>query len=993
MEEVFDAISYLAGKGHHGKPVSGGEVVYACFFACGKADDDRKKKLYVNAGDGFYHCKVCGEQGGTTLLQRHFGDNPQRDVEPQDDPYLHRRIRNWAADVGAAMLSNNDEMLMYLMDERGLAPETILERKLGWVGKGWSLTGSLPEDFPKKALLGTGLVYRDGHKAGQDFFYNHILIPYVNHGNVVQIRGKVHGAKYFTGPGDPARIFNTDDLEDAEDVVITEGEFDAMVLKQHLQYSSDDRIRKIGVVGLPGAKKLSDDQLKYFASPLIKRIYIALDPDDVGKRVAVELKEQLGTRARILELPSELPKCDWTDYLLPVPAGADAKWHLAHPHAGHDWRDVAALLGNASGKRIYSMRESGLAYRNQRDDGVMIKTGFLQLDATIGGMKPGQVMVVLAKAQPNSEPVLTPGGWVPIGGLRSGDLVYDASGREQAVLGVFPQGVKEIFQITFSDGAVVRSTGDHLWTWRHNTNAAWKTTSLEELAAATDHQRGCMNPHYKQVPVVEPVQLPETDLPLDAYTLGVLIGDGSFRKPTPRLTTDCEIVDGLLLPDGVVPKYESPNGPGVADYGLSAIDHVGNPLTDVLRDLGLQGHLSVDKFVPRQYLLASVAQRWALLQGLLDTDGTVEAGGTTPSYSTGSLRLAHDVVELVRSLGGVASVRVGPVNGKDYYKVNPSLPNLGNPFRLSRKADRWRPNKHAPTRTVRQVERCGTEEATCIRVSSPRQLYVTSDYVLTHNTGTGKTVLLCNMAYNMRASKVLLISLEMTREEVYERLRRIFLFHSPLVSDVQLEDAMSNVWICDENRLGERDLNQLVDEFEIEAGERPDVVMVDYLGYYARGAPGNSPYEKTTNAVMQLKAEAKAGRFVCISPAQVNRGTKEGKPIDLDDARDSGAIEETADFLCSIWRPDDALMADATNMQQSGKVKLTILKSRHGGKDRTFTLVMDLLTLAMVDDGTQAAKRCAEHNYLSWRGDKWEDLRRVELQPVQQTIAYRRDLQ
>ena len=663
-EEPFDAVTYLASKGHRGKPVSGAEVVYACFMDCNLPDDSKKKKWYLNQEDGFYSCKVCGAAGGSYLLQKFFGEEPARNVEPHEDPLLQRKIRNWAADVGSAMLANNDEMLMYLMDERGLSPETILERKLGWVGKGWSLTGSLPEDFPKKALLGTGLVYRDGHKAGQDFFFNHILIPYVSRGNVLQIRGKVHGAKYFTGPGDPARIYNLDDLADAEDVIITEGEFDCrcclfdcMALKQHLQSAPDDRTRAIAVVGLPGAKKLSDDQLKYFAAPGLKRIYIALDPDDTGKRVAVELKEQLGTRARIVELPPELPKCDWTDFLLPVPAGADASWHLAHPHAGHDWRDVMALLGNASGKRIFSMRESGMAYRSQRDDGVLIKTGFLQLDATIGGMKPGQVMVVLAK------------------------------------------------------------------------------------------------------------------------------------------------------------------------------------------------------------------------------------------------------------------------------------------------------------------------------------------------TGTGKTVLLCNMAYNMREQKVLLISLEMTREEVYERMRRIFLFHNPLATDAQLEDAMSNIWICDENRLGEKDLNRLVDEFEIESGVRPDVVMVDYLGYYARGAAGNSPYEKTTNAVMQLKAEAKAGRFVCVSPAQVNRGTKEGKPIDLDDARDSGAIEETADFLLSIWRPDDALMAEATNMQQSGKIKLTILKSRHGGKDRTFTLVMDLLTLVMVDDGTQAAKRCGEHNYLAWRGEKWEDLRRVQLAPVQQTIAYRRDLQ
>jgi archaellum biogenesis ATPase FlaH/5S rRNA maturation endonuclease (ribonuclease M5) len=652
----LDVVAYLASKGVQTHAASGPEVTAHCFF-CPDGDPKGKGKLYINTDEGFYDCKRCGATGGTYLLQKHFGDEPIK-AEPGQDPNIGRKIRDWAADVGAAMLANNDDMLLYLMHDRGLSPETILERKLGWIGNSWSLTGSLPETFKREDLLTTGLVYRDGPKKGHDFFYNHLLIPYVNRGHVVQIRGKVHGAKYFTGPGDPARIYNTDALDGADDVMIVEGEYDCMVVVQHLSVAPDDRARKIAVVALPGAKKLSDDQVKYFSHA--KRVYLALDPDDTGKRAAAEIKEQLGTRARIVELPAELPKCDWTEYLLPVPPGADAKWHLQHPHAGHDWRDIVDLLGSSSGKRVFTMREAGHSYRNQRDDGVLIKTGYLQLDSVIGGCKPGQVMVILAK------------------------------------------------------------------------------------------------------------------------------------------------------------------------------------------------------------------------------------------------------------------------------------------------------------------------------------------------TGTGKTILLCNMAYAMREHNVLLISLEMTREEVYERMRRIFLFHYPTASDHQLEEAMSKILICDENRLGEKDLSTLVDEYEVETGVRPDVVMVDYLGYYARGQKGNSPYEKTTNAVMQLKAEAKAGRFVCISPAQVNRGTKEGKPIDLDDARDSGAIEETADFLLSIWRPDDALAAEAANMQQSGKVKITILKSRHGGKDRTFTLVMDLLTLAIVDDNTPAAKRCAEHNYLAWRGEKWEDLRKHELHQIslgtQTEMPYRKDV-
>jgi archaellum biogenesis ATPase FlaH len=648
----LDVVAYLASKGVQTYKANGPEVTAHC-WKCPDGDLKGKGKMYVNAVEGFFDCKRCGHTGGTYLMQKDFGDEPTK-LAPGVDPNIRRKILDWAGDIGSAMLENNDDMLMYLMNDRGLSPETIVERKLGWVGKGWSLTGSLPEEFKKDELLTTGLVYRDGPRAGTDFFYDHLLIPYLSRGHIVQIRGKVLGKKYFTGPGDPVRLYNQDSLDHAEDVIITEGEYDCMVVAQHLAVSPEDRVRKMAIIGLAGANGFTTEMDGYLSEA--KRIYIALDPDDTGKREAVKLKERLGTRARIVELPPQLPKCDWTEYLLPVPAGASVGWHLEHPHAGHDWRDVVNLLGNASGKRIFSMRESGFAYRTQTEERVSVKTGFVQLDATIVGMRPGQVMVVLAK------------------------------------------------------------------------------------------------------------------------------------------------------------------------------------------------------------------------------------------------------------------------------------------------------------------------------------------------TGTGKTIFLCNLAYNMREHKILFISLEMTKEECYERLRMIFLHHNPRATDHELEEAMSGIFICDENRLGERDLATLVDEFEVECGVRPDVVFVDYLGYYARGQKGNSPYEKTTNAVMQLKAEAKAGRFVCISPAQVNRGTKEGKPIDLDDARDSGAIEETADFLLSLWRPDDALQAEIQNLQQSGRTKMTILKSRHGGKDKTFTLVFDLMTLAMVDEGTQAAKVVEHHNYLKWRGDSWSDLRAEQTKPIQAQLPYRKDV-
>jgi hypothetical protein len=240
-DTAFDPITYLASKGYQGRQANGPEVVYPCFFDCGLPADSRKRKLYVHSEEGYYDCKVCGASGGTYLLQKHFGDEPTK-AEPGEDPHTRRRILNWAAEVGSAMLSNNDEQMLYLLG-RGLSPETIVENKLGFVPPSWSLTGNLPEQFTREELAGTGLIFRDGPNAGRDFFYEHLLIPYLNRGNVVQIRGRAvregKGGKYLTGPGDPVRLYGADDLDGADEaVIVTEGEFDRLVLKQHLQSSA-----------------------------------------------------------------------------------------------------------------------------------------------------------------------------------------------------------------------------------------------------------------------------------------------------------------------------------------------------------------------------------------------------------------------------------------------------------------------------------------------------------------------------------------------------------------------------------------------------------------------------------------------------------------------------------------------------------------------------------------------------------------------------------
>lgn len=745
-------------------------------------------------------------------------------------------------------------------------------------------------------------------------------------------------------------------------MVVVSGNCD--MVEQALAASGDRQLEALAVVGLAGAQSWPEGLVETLSSH--SRIYVGLDPDTVGEAAATKLLDELGARGRRVQLPEELPTCDWNDYL---------KDHDPehNPHGGHDWRDVQALLREAemAGKRLFTVSDARIKWRRRRDDQPGLQTGWASLDAIIRpGLKPGQLFIPLAKtgtgkALADSEPILTEGGWVPIGEARVGQRVYGRDGRLHTIMGVFPQGERDLHRVTFSDGAEVLCDEDHLWTYRtQGGEGQWRTATLREI-------RG-----YSRVytPVAEPIWHPEVDLPVDPYTLGVLIGDGCFRHTSPTLATDDEIAQTLVLPDGLRAQRLSDSGPGVGEYRLSAVGQHGvNPLNHALRGLGLWGLLSHEKFIPELYLSASIDQRWALLQGLLDTDGSVDRRSGSLEFSTSSPRLAADFQALVSSLGGVAAVRRRSTTHRDSFRLHPRFAGNRCPLRLARKAVLWRPTRR-PQRRIISIEPAGRGHATCISVDAPDQLFITRGHVVTHNT-----VWLSNLAYNLRKHRTLFVSLELTTEEVFEQLYRIHHFWNPRATPEELEEDLSRLAIIDQNRIRKGDLKEIVREYADEFGGPPEAMLVDYLQYYARGFPGSGQYEKSSDAVMELKAVSKEEQLVTIAPSQVSRSGEDGKPLSLDDARDSGVIEETGDFVAALYRPDQAVQKDETNSAsiQTGSFNLQLLKSRHGGKGRVFNLRLSNLSLAIVDSlDRKAAMRVDQENGLYRQGIHYEDFRR-----------------
>jgi phosphate starvation-inducible protein PhoH and related proteins len=363
------------------------------------------------------------------------------------------------------------------------------------------------------------------------------------------------------------------------------------------------------------------------------------------------------------------------------------------------------------------------------------------------------------RAQPAETPVLTPDGFRSIGSLVVGDLVIGSNGEPTPVIGVYPQGEKDIYRVTTQDGGSTLCSGDHLWAVATRDDRR-RGKPLRVLT--TLEMRGNLRAnhyHRYELPVHSaPVCFPYRPVPMDPYALGLLLGDGCLTGATTPSFATADVELAWELPR-LLPGTQVRPGPG-PNYELSqtaspsqTIVRQENPVTGVARRLGLYGTRSMTKFVPELYLYNSAKVRLAVLQGLLDTDGgpVTQRGRTCRiQYTTVSKQLRDDVIFLVRSLGGVAYTRVRPALGRtpglakgrpvyhrhDAYIIDIRLPAGIEPFRLTRKREKYQAEGGGgrPIRFIESIEPAGTAEAVCISVAAADSLYTTEDFLLTHNT-------------------------------------------------------------------------------------------------------------------------------------------------------------------------------------------------------------------------------------------------------------------
>lgn len=367
----------------------------------------------------------------------------------------------------------------------------------------------------------------------------------------------------------------------------------------------------------------------------------------------------------------------------------------------------------------------------------------------------------LGKGGTLSSKILTPNGWTTYADIKVGDEVIGSDGKNHKVTGVFPRGIQQIYRVTFSDGFSTDVDGDHLWQiqtrndrnrktsrvlktkdlYRGNTKSFEADSKVARTYSFNTGFAGKNGNDTLSIPMVNPVWFTsKTPEDIDPYLLGVYLGNGSMVTSTPHIYLNADDANEIIAWTRTQDQVRR-----IKEKGhCIKISFLGGELASILRKYKLAGKRSWEKFVPPEFMLGNPSARLKLIQGLMDTDGTPISGGGA-EYSTSSGDLKDAMVFLVQSLGGTARVKLrekpkyssknGLKTGRPNWRVNIKLPANMPVFLVKRKADKHqRPTKYPPMRYIKNIEKIGKEKTICISVDSADHLYVTDNFIVTHNT-------------------------------------------------------------------------------------------------------------------------------------------------------------------------------------------------------------------------------------------------------------------
>lgn len=319
--------------------------------------------------------------------------------------------------------------------------------------------------------------------------------------------------------------------------------------------------------------------------------------------------------------------------------------------------------------------------------------------------------------QPYTEQILSPKGWITFADIKAGDTIFGSDGKEQKVLKVYEKEARDIYKVYFNNGSVVECTADHLWTVTNTRTNKTETMKLEDIIASGLRFSGKTDNKKYKIPNIAPLEYARKDIDLPAYFMGLYLGNGCQDKT--RVTIDTpkqDIVDYLCETFKSVKVYDHDNCFRVK---IAIAQNPSLQALSVLSDCKAK-----TKFIPEDYLYNDIENREALYRGLMDTDGSISRG----VYYTSSSRLAEDVCTLMKSLGINARVRVRDHSGEPSHECKGKIIKNGVSYEVGRSF---------ATILIDAIEKTDRKEPVrCIKVSNKDELYITSGYILTHNTST-----------------------------------------------------------------------------------------------------------------------------------------------------------------------------------------------------------------------------------------------------------------
>lgn len=368
-------------------------------------------------------------------------------------------------------------------------------------------------------------------------------------------------------------------------------------------------------------------------------------------------------------------------------------------------------------------------------------------------------------------PIPTPVGWKTVGDIQVGDYIFGKNGKLTKVLKLY-KNPEKIWKITFSDGRSIDCCDEHLWQYSYRTHRGWASrventqTIYQRAQQLKNNFKDSDNRGWRfRIPLNEPVDYPERTYKIPPYVMGLAIGDGSFREPAAISLSSANEELPALFAQGLGHNIQFKKNKGTYTYYFytdSELKHCYSTKDFLSEEPGLLGTYSETKYIPKSYLLGSIEQRYELLAGLLDTDGSISNTGGRVSYVTVSKQLADDVCELCHSLGMITGITID--QHKEYVKSNGMAyviniqckkeikPKL---FKLSSKKQRafeyaanGKRTEHKEHLSIVNIEPTETiVPMTCFTVDAEDALFQVGDFIVTHNTRS-MIADACNFACN-----------------------------------------------------------------------------------------------------------------------------------------------------------------------------------------------------------------------------------------------------